>query len=83
MEATTAALCACGVPVFQGNDGICNSCVRRHRADLLKAAKPVARVLDRAEGYAGLLSPEYPFRIKRKPLDVLRKAIAKAEGSAD
>ena len=48
---------------------------------ILEAAEAVASILDLADGHAGLQSPEYPFRVKRRKLELLRAVIAKYEAN--
>ena len=85
MNATeTRALCPCGIPVFPGDDGVCGSCAREQRAELLAALREVEWAGTHDElgdddcgacGRSRLLG--------HLKLCSVAKAIAKAEGSAD
>lgn len=63
-------LCGCGVPVFAGDDDVCDTCAREHRKELLEAAK---------EALNNLTWGDVDTPVAQK----VREAIAKAEGGAD
>ena len=83
---TERAVCGCGTPVFQGDDGICSLCAREQRTELLEAAK---RCVSRMEEVADDLYEGRVDRVNvvvgalRLEADRASAAIAKAEGSAD
>ena len=66
----TLCSCGCGRPVFKGDDGICESCVREHRTELLEACKKAEIILR----FAPILGKEEAC------LDEIQAAIAKADG---
>lgn len=45
-EAAKRSLCGCGAPVFKGDEGVCNTCVREQRAELLEALSRITRMED-------------------------------------
>ena len=82
-------LCRCGCerPVFKGDDGICNSCVREHRTELLEACKWFMQQLDDGVLVRDISrdgEPDYHKRMLEFVFDLGKAftAIAKAEGSA-
>ena len=80
MEATTAALCACGVPVFEGDMDVCGSCARGQRAQMLTALKVFINAFNLPDDGS---EDRHVERWFRKPIKLARAAIERAEGSAD
>ena len=79
--ATSPRRCGCGVPVFKGDEGVCDSCAREQRIELREAAKPIAEILAVIKD-SGLNIQADTLRVKRAHIETLGAAIAKAEGGA-
>ena len=68
--------CACGTPVFQGDNGVCNTCVRKHRAELLGIAMILVFVDENRPS-----DEDPPDRTEwQEVVAAARAAIAKADG---